>query len=246
MGYSVLYRYYERLPNGDYNREDIKEMKRKVGDPLDDTTLEELASKVLAQMARRDIFVQDVEIFEYEKKKIIFKETTGGIVLKNKKFTLDTIGHSLESKEISKENTPGQSIHPHHKENTLVQKSNGSGILVPEELQNQVPIRVEVYDPEQDMLKAGLIKGRFTPGKKYPIFSELKDPREATAGKELPILYVTIDDSGRRINAPSVAFRPIQVGLIGGNFSDNKPARGDGLIWDGVSSENIQDIRSLR
>ena len=237
MGYSVLYRYYERLPNGDYNREDIKEMKRKVGDPLDDTTLEELASKILAQMARRDIFVQDVEIFEYEKKKIIFKETAGGIVLKNKKFALDTIGHSLESKEIT-------SVQPI--QNTHVQKSNGSGIPVPEELQNKVPIRVEVYDPEQDMLKAGLIKGRFTPGKKYPIFSELKDPREATAGKELPILYVTIDDSGRRINAPSVAFRPIQVGLIGGNFSDNKPARSDGLIWDGVSSENIQDIRSLR
>lgn len=250
MGYSVLYRYYERLPNGDYNREELKEMKRKVGDPIDDTTLEDLASKVLAQMARRDIWVQDVEIFEYEKKKITFKETPGGIVLKNKKFTLDTISHGLESKDI----TPVQQVTPANipahlnpgapmpaRKQQQAPTSNGEGIPVPPELEGQVPIRVEIYDPEPDMIKAGMVKGKFTPGKRYPIFSEAKDPREATFGKELPILYITIDDLGRRMPVPSVAFRPQGGGLIGGSFSKDGP---NGLIWDNdASQQDVVDIR---
>jgi hypothetical protein len=250
IGFSVLYRYYERLPNGDYNREELKEMKRKVGDPIDDTTLEELASKVLAQMARRDIFVQDVEIFEYEKKKITFKETPGGIVLKNKKFSLDTIGHSLEaeifpiqfqSSVIPAHLNPGSPV-PTKQPQIQQEKVNGEGIPVPVELQGQVPIRVEVYDPEPDMLKAGLIKGKFTPGKRYPIFSEARDPREAKYGKELPILYITIDDMGRRMPAPSVAFRPPSGGLIG-SFSNEKLASKDNLVWDNDTSQDVVDIR---
>jgi len=256
MGFSVLYRYYERLPDGNYNKDEFKEMKRKIGDPLDDTTLEELASKILAQMARRDIWVQDVEIFEYEKKKITFKETPGGIVLKNKKFTLDTIGHSLEAKDITPVQTAtAQSVPAHLNPGAPLpqvihqqQLQQREGIPVPSELQGQVPIRVEVFDPEPDMLRAGMVKGKFSPGKKYPIFSEVRDPREAIAGRELPILYVTIDDAGRRMVAPSVCFRPTQVGLIGGNFATNNApaARGDGLVWDGVEQNDVLDIRGRR
>ena len=241
MGFSVSYKYYERLSNGDYNREELKDMKRKVGDPLDDTTLEELASKILAQMARRDILVQDVEIFEYEKKKITFKETPGGIVLKNKKFNLDTISHCLEANEI--DTTQTQKVTQLNPGYPIKQKTNGE-IVVPPELQGQVPIRVEIYDPEPDMLKAGMVKGKFTIGRKYPIFSETRDPREATFGKELPILYITIDDLGRRMPAPSVVFRPEGKGLIGGDFGNGQTAvRGDGLIWDGAEKQDTIDIR---
>lgn len=243
MGFSVSYKYYERLPNGDYNREELKDMKRKVGDPLDDTTLEELASKILAQMARRDIWVQDVEIFEYEKKKITFKETPGGIVLKNKKFNLDTISHCLEASEIT--TTQVQKVAQLNPGSPIQQKKNGEAIVVPEELQGQVPIRIEIYDPEPDMLKAGMVKGKFTIGRKYPIFSETRDPREATFGKELPILYITIDDLGRRMPAPSVVFRPEGRGLIGGDFSNGNAlaSKGDGLIWDSAEKQDTIDIR---
>jgi hypothetical protein len=94
------------------------------------------------------------------------------------------------------------------------------------------------------MLKAGMVKGKFTIGKKYPIFSETRDPREATFGKELPILYITIDDLGRRMPAPSVVFRPEGRGLIDGDFGNGQTAvRGDGLIWDGAEKQDTIDIR---
>ncbi len=75
MGFEVYYSYYEKNSDGEYNKDSLKVMKRNVGDLLDDTSIEVLAAKVLSQLARRDIWVQNVEIFEYKKNKITFRET---------------------------------------------------------------------------------------------------------------------------------------------------------------------------
>lgn len=238
MGFEVNYSYYEKLPDGNYNKEDLKVMKRKVGDPLEDTSLEMLASKILAQLARRDIWVQDVEVFEYKKNKITFKETQGGIILKNKKFSLDTVSHGLDSKEIS----PPQVSVPPSNGNNLIHQPAKQLITLPPELAGQSPARIEIYDPEPDHIRAGLVRGRFTSGKRYPIFKEQRDPREAQFGKELPMLYTTIDDTGKMVVTPGVTFRPVPVGLIGGNFESRKSG-GDGLMWEGVESEQVIDIR---
>ena len=74
MGFEVKYIYHERV-DGKYNTDEKKEMKKKIGTPLDDTPLETLAGAVLAQMARRDILVVDVEIQEYTKRSISFKQS---------------------------------------------------------------------------------------------------------------------------------------------------------------------------
>lgn len=268
MGFAVEYFYYDRMEDGSYNKEELKSMKRKVGDPLDDTPLETLASKVLAQLARRDIWIYDVKIYEYKKIEITFKETKGGIILKNKKYTLDIVSHDLESNDLQVSPQPPQ-LSPQQIQQLqalqlqasqlnaglpVPEKKNGQqlvpqqprpdGIPVPFELAGKVPQRAEIFDPEPDHVRAGLIRGKFTPGKKYPIFNEQRDPREQEAGRELPILYVTIDDTGKRVVTPGVAFRPVGGGLIGGNFE--KSGGGDGLLWNGVQEDDMQDIRSIR
>ena len=86
MGYEVVYFFHPRDEEGNYQKNETKELKKKVGDAFEDVPLEKLASVVMSQLARRDIWVFDVKIQELVKKEISFKETKGGIVIKNKKF----------------------------------------------------------------------------------------------------------------------------------------------------------------
>ena len=88
MGFECCYYYHEKV-DGDYNREETKTFRKKVGDPFDEVPLEKLAASIIAQMARRDIWIVNVEIFELSKKQVSFKESKGGIVIKNKKFSFD-------------------------------------------------------------------------------------------------------------------------------------------------------------
>ena len=87
MGFECCYYYHEKV-DGDYNKEETKTFKKKVGDPFDDVPLEKLAASIMAQMARRDIWIVNVEIFELSKKPVNFKESKGGIVIKTKSFLL--------------------------------------------------------------------------------------------------------------------------------------------------------------
>jgi len=285
MGYEVKYLYHNKKEDGGgYDRESTEEIVKKIGDPFDDVPLEKLAAAILMQMARRDIWVVDVKITELKKQEIAFKESTDGIVLKNKKFTLDSIAGALESsaqvpQQVQVPQMPQAALTPqqiheqlHAADPRTAAASAGvgapisvnpqqpqqpqqpqmpepaEGIPVPADLQGKVPIKAEVFDPEPDMLQAGMVKGKLTPGKKYPIFEERRDPRESTQGP-LPILYITIDDNGRKAVVPEPCFRPAGGGLIGGNFQSRphqSAAHGDGLAWDGVVGEDNQDIRAGR
>lgn len=264
MGYEVKYLYHNKNDEGSgYDRENTEEIVKQIGDPFEDVPLEKLAAAILMQMARRDIWVVDVKITELKKQEIAFKESTDGdgIILKNKKFTLDSIAGALMQSQISQPIHPQQYAQPRQPLGIGAEipgqpappppqmQPPQRDIQVPAELQNMQVKKVEIFDPEPDMVKAGMIKGRLTPGKRYPIFEEMRDPREGQAGRQLPILYVTIDDTGKRVVVPEPCFRPPGAGLIGGNFQAQPQTaiRGDGLSWDGVigNNDNI-DIRSGR
>lgn len=92
MGFELKYFYFDKI-DGDYDTDNLKEMKKKIGQPFDDTPLDKVASQIISQFARRDILVQDVEIVELKKVKINFKETKDGVIIKNKKysFSLDKV-----------------------------------------------------------------------------------------------------------------------------------------------------------
>ena len=93
MGYEVIFHYKEeeKSPqNGDRSYSEEEKIKKiKVGNLEDDTPIEAVAGKIFAQLARRNILVIDVEIYEFTKKKLNYKETDDGFLIKNKKFRFD-------------------------------------------------------------------------------------------------------------------------------------------------------------
>ena len=92
MGYEIKIKYHPKKTEGiGYDSEILEEETKKVGKPFDDTGLEKLAGAVMAQLARRDVMVVDLEIDELVRRSISFKEASDGkgIILKNKKFSLD-------------------------------------------------------------------------------------------------------------------------------------------------------------
>ena len=60
----------------------------------------------MSQLARRDIWVVDVDILEFKRQKINFRETKGGIVIKNKKFSLDNDTNIIMQEEQPVVQTP--------------------------------------------------------------------------------------------------------------------------------------------
>lgn len=162
MGYEVIYHYHERQSDGKYNMEEQKELKKKVGSPLDEIPLNQLAVTVMSQLARRDIWIVDVEIFEFTKKKISFKEASdgSGIVIKNKKFGVKGNESDLivveDSEEPSELTVPNTNIAAKQHIVTQVGTENR-------------PITWMMYQVE--LHQSNDVKGwKFTVGKKYPIF----------------------------------------------------------------------------
>lgn len=104
MGFEIKYTYHPRKEDGPgYNEEVTEEKNSKVGKPFDDTPLEKCAAAIMAQLARRDVWVTDVQIFELVKKEISFKEAADGkgIVVKGKKFSLGKTAELVEEEEES-------------------------------------------------------------------------------------------------------------------------------------------------
>ena len=90
MGYEIIFSYRQAsdTEKGVYEDE-IKSKKVKIGSSEDNLGLEAAAGRIFAQFARRNILVTEVEIWEYSKKKLSFKETDDGFLIKNRKFRFD-------------------------------------------------------------------------------------------------------------------------------------------------------------
>jgi hypothetical protein len=235
MGFEVTFKYHERKEKGGYNTEETKELSREIGKTFEEVSLEKLAASIMMQMARRDIWVVDCDIVELTRKKVSFRETDGGVIIKNKKFTLDTIANEVQCEDLAPQvvdvaRPTSQSVPQAPVQKQVAQPPDQLG----------APQRMEAYDPDPQLAKLNLVKG-FTPGKRYPIFKEMRDPREGQMGRALPMLYLTVDDSGKQRRVPQDYFVPVTAGL-GKFFEDgnNTPrAKGDGLVWDGVVDEGM-------
>src|SRR3989304_10587577 len=87
--FEIEYNYYKKNDDGTYNTNEIFHMKKKIGSPYEEIPYEKLAALIMGQLARRDIMVIDADIFEFTKKKISFKEATGGILIKGRKYSYE-------------------------------------------------------------------------------------------------------------------------------------------------------------
>lgn len=128
MGFEVVYTCHPKKEEGiGYNTEVKEEIKRKVGKPFDDSSLQDLANAIVAMMARRDIYVVDVKIHELVKHEVSFKESKDGraIILKGKRFSLDgtAVPEPTEVVAPPPQLQLPQGMQPHE----LVVRQNGNG-----------------------------------------------------------------------------------------------------------------------
>jgi hypothetical protein len=226
MGYEVVYYYHEEIEKGEYNKDETKSKTVDVGSPYDDVSLDVLAGKVMALLARRNILVVNVEIFEFRRKKISFKESNDGIVIKNRKFKFDD-GTRLKGEDLLDD--PMEQLKALLAANPELASSLNMPIQQPHEMQqNDAPtlqasgdVAQVTVDLDQPVEQTNLAPPSFTPNKpvsRYELFNPVipglaKDALSRgwkfTMGKKYPIydeklaptaqagmLYTTIDDDG--------------------------------------------------
>ena len=236
MGYEVTYKYHERTDDG-YNREETKTFKKKVGDPFDDVPLEKLAGNIMLQLARRDIWIVDVEVVELSKKNISFKESKNGIVLKNRKFLFDgTESSEIIAQELSQEpeeakntiNIQRQVVHPHNMMQTQAKEN-----LV-ENRSERRAIDYVLFLPEpQQMTEVRQKNLKFTQDKKYAVYE-----KKLGMGGEI---FTMIDDLGREQQVSDKFFVPANINLLGDkelNFSETTQEKDGGkLFWGNAASD---------
>lgn len=240
VGYEIIYSYHEKQ-DGNYNKEETKTLKKKVGEPFEDVSLETLASSVMGQLARRDIFVIGVEIFELAKKKITFRETDNGVVIKNKKFLFDQASGNFITQEVEPEKSTA--VVPLQGQNTLYpheQLANSKKELTASGQSGKRIIDNVVFFPEPQMILEVKNKGyRLTVDKKYAVYGK-------TGSIHGEILTI-IDDTNREIKISDKFFVPGNVNLLADNelnFSETQKQREHGnLYWGGAVADNVPNLR---
>lgn len=234
MGYECILHYHEYV-NGEYNKEETKTKSIKIGSPYDDVSLEILAAKLIAQLARKNMLITNIDIFEFEKKKLSYRETPDGIVIKNRKFSFDDTDMLANSLNVvSIENNIPSQISEVSVPKTEVPVISKTDLTSPPITPNMNiappisrPIKYEIFniDDSEVAKEFRQKKMNFTPGKKYPIYKESPDLK-----KSYGMLYETIDDQNVKRNVSDKFFAPI-VRLMGdfeedrGNVVDNSGFR---------------------
>lgn len=259
MGFEVTYHYKEALEAAGEYDEVILTKTAKIGKYKEEVPLEVLAGKIIAQLARRNILIVDIDIVEFAPKKISYKETSSGILIKNKKFSFDSgavISDSGDSdyddedlavileneKLLEKIKGAIGPQEPVQKVNLAPRNSSKSGTSAPPPSSSgKRSLRMEIYDPEITTDHKNKQKGlKFSIGKKYPIYEE------KSLGVGGIMNYVTKDDSGKEVEVGSDSFVVPTQGLA---FNDDGPryfgeADVEPNIWGNVQTEdNVPDLR---
>lgn len=222
MGFEVKYIFHPRKEEGGYDTEtkDVKIVK--IGKPFDETTTDKLAASIISQLARRDIWVVDVEVSELVKREISFKECKDGrgIILKNKRYSFDDSSQVIEE-DIEECPLPA-GMHPHE----MISNRNSSTIddlysnpnknlairsqSMPPVNQNKTVYKV-IFDPPVHYLnEIKRMNLKFTQDQVYSVHQVVQHP---TGKLELQKIIVT-DDSGRAITTDEKYFTTAGSGLI--------------------------------
>ena len=261
MSFEVNYKFYNKLENSfDYDRDNPEDFKKVYGKLEEDYSIEKLASNILQQMARRDIFIYDVEIYEFQKKKISFKQNKADLIIKNKKFSTRTGTISdLESENIEPEkpnnkqnnplllqppeyntcevNTPLPPPTPTNSVNIAPLHNNSKANTDP---RTRKIIKFVMFYPPSAVERAKF-PYKFTPNKRYPVYSE----RIAKNGIGMTI--DTIDDLNQNVKVSDELFVPVDVNLIGdqeaGFSTDKSGLSDDTLNWSGVIKDSLPKLR---
>ena len=245
MAFEIVFKYYECLEDGiDYDKSNILSYTKNLGNIFEEVSLEKLASMILTQLARRDVFVFDVEVFELVKKKISYKQSKNNILIKNKKFGFS--GETIVVQEIEESNLLSCKQESEVDNNFVAQlkqiiKSNASAAHAPaaappvpsKSLKDSRPIRKMIFVPSD----TSYLKGkplRFTPNKVYSVY------REKLANNGIGMILCTIDDMGREVEVTDEYFINDTINLMNENTEVLKE---DVLNWSGSKGVDMPDLR---
>jgi hypothetical protein len=256
MGFEVKYIFHPRKDEGGYDTDQKEEKTVKVGKPFDDTPLEKCAAAIMAQLARRDIWVTDVEVSELIKKPISFKECKDGkgITLKGKRFSFNEAAEMISEDIIEEEIISHPTLQPHEivaMQNQQSQKgiedlySNpNKAVPVQKSLstpvnQNKVIYKVLFDPPIQYINEVKRLGLRLSPDKEYSVHQVIQHP---TGKLELQKIAIT-DDVGRAITVDEKFFTIVGTGLLadkqlnfsgstGGSYKRPKLAFEDQMVME--------------
>ena len=240
MGFEIKYTYHNRNGDGSYNTNKKEEKIVKVGKPFDDTPLDKVAAVIISQLARRDIWVVDVEVCELVRKVISFKECKDGkgITLKGKRFSFNDASEMISEDEDFEESSCDVSNKQPHE---IALNSNNSSTeelyknpnkLVPVQKsvntqqinQNKIIYKVLFDPPIQYINEIKRLNLRLTTDKEYPVHQVIQHP---TGKLELQKIAIT-DDLGRVVTVDDKFFTIVGTGLLADkqlNFSGSTGER---------------------
>jgi len=201
MSFEIQY-FYHPKKDGKYDTGSTLEMTKKLGSLFDDISYEKLAATIMGQLARRDIMVVDVSVYEYVKKKIAFKESSTGVIIKGKKYSYGDSSEQLIVETVEPM--------PNNPSVSTPQAPVSQHVPTPS-VPSVKPLRFEIFEPHPDFIR-GAKKYAFTVGRDYPIYEEKADSR----GNAFGMVYTTTDDKGNKQVMPDKYFVPkVNLGGFG-------------------------------
>ena len=247
MGFEVKYIFHPRKEEGGYDTEIKEEKLVKIGKPFDDTPMEKLAAGIMAQLARRDVWVVDVEVSELVKKQVAFKESKDGkgIILKGKRYSFNAAAEMIQEEE-EEENlfNENKQLQPHE----LIKKNKN--IVQNKPKQNNKILYKVFFDPAiQYIPEINRQKLKLTQDKEYSVHKVVPHP---TGKLEMQRIEIT-DDSGSVVSVEEKYFSRSGTGLLadkqlnfsGGTGNNFQSQRGPKLMFeDELVMEVPQNTRS--
>lgn len=222
MGFEIKFIYHPRNDSG-YDTSKKEDKIVKVGKPFEDTPLEKVAAAIMSQLARRDVWVVDVEVSELVKKIVSFKECKDGkgIVLKGKRFSFNEAAEMIsEEEDVAEQNCceaqPGTNIalpknnviedlyNPN--KNVPLQKSTNTQQVN----QNKTIYKVLFDPPIQYVNELKRLSLKLTPDREYPVHQVIQHP---TGKLELQKIAIS-DDTGRVVIVDEKFFTIVGTGLL--------------------------------
>jgi len=253
MGFEIRYHYHPKNEDGvGYNMEKKEVLTKKIGKSFDETPLEKLAGAVMSQMARRDILIFDVEVDEFVRKSVNFKETKDGrgIVLKNKRFSFNSTADMVSSDVHEEYYEEEGELQPH--EIALQHRPQLPAGMQPHELLDQRNATDDLYaNPNRPVpVKRQPTSQKYNINPKKVIYWAYFEPEfyasqargmglKFTENKKYPVHHViqvnnkldmqklvVTDDTGRQVEVEDKFFTPAGAGLTGGFESDVRKLEG--------------------
>jgi hypothetical protein len=226
--FEVEFKYYKQKEDLDYNKEEPFVFKNKFGKIDEDYPKEKLAKYILTQLARRDIFIYDLEIYEFTKKKVNFKLGKNGFLIAGIKFNNSDLAEDCnlendvpaEPQAIPKIQQPAP-----QPQNKFVNLANKFGDLKTRKIMRKV-----AFVPPLRMDKSKF-PYKFTLNKIYPVYSERYN------NNGIGMFITTTDDNNDVLEVIDEYFVPANTSLEYENEMDaGKRGNNDLLNWQGDRS----------